>query len=260
MRGLLTGLAALAGLVGSTSAMAAPPTDPLGSPLWDMHAERLFGKDKVVFDPAVHVDVPVIAENQHVFPMTLDARALGTVKRIIVLVDLDPLPLPVDFTPGEAAPWLSLRIKLDQRTPVRVAAQTPDGTWHVAGVWVDAAGGGCSAPPVSRAKGDWAQHLGEVRGAVYRSAQATRIRFAVRHPMDTGLVENIPAYNIETIRIMAGKQELSHMAVTGSVSEDPAFTMLLPAGEARPLTIAMHDSNGRDFDGILNPAEPEKHP
>lgn len=249
MRGWKTGPALIALLAGV--AHAAPPPDPLHSPMWDMQAERLFGHDTILFDPRVRMSVPMLAENQHVFPITLDARALPHVRRIVVLVDLDPIPVPIDFAPGKAAPWLALRIKLDQRTPVRVAAQTDDGVWHVTGVWVDAAGGGCSAPPASRARGDWAEHLGEVRGAVWHTPEATRLRFSVRHPMDTGLVDNIPAYNLETVRITAGDDDIARLTVSGSVSEDPAFTLLLPAGEMRPIAIAMRDSNGREFSGRL---------
>ena len=153
-------------MAAATPAIAALPADPLNSPMWTMQAARIFGLDPVVFDDAVKITLPMIAENQHVFPLTLDARALGKVQRIVVFEDLNPIPVSVDFMPQGAAPWLSLRIKLDQRTPVRVAALDAQGRWHVSGGWVDAAGGGCSAPPVSRARGDWADHLGELRGAL----------------------------------------------------------------------------------------------
>lgn len=232
------------------AASAALPTahDPLQSPLWDMHAARLFADAPVVFDDAVRVDLPMIAENQHVFPVTVDARALAGVTRIVVLIDLNPIPVAVDFAPGLAAPWLALRIKLDQRTPVRAAVLAADGRWHVSGHWVDAAGGGCSAPPVSRARGDWADHLGELRGAAFTSAEGTRLRFTVRHPMDTGLVENIPAYHIETVRVRAQGQDLATLKVWAAVAEDPAFTLLLP-GQAGPFALNLRDTSGREFAG-----------
>lgn len=222
--------------------------DPLQSPLWEMHAARLFADAPVVFDDAVRVDLPVIAENQHVFPVTVDARSLLGVTRIVVLIDLNPIPVAVDFSPGVAAPWLALRIKLDQRTPVRAAVLAADGRWHVSGHWVDAAGGGCSAPPVSRARGDWADHLGELRGAAFATADGTRLRFAVRHPMDTGLVENIPAYHVETVAIRADGQDLAALKVWAAVAEDPAFTLLLP-GKTGPFTLLLRDTSGREFTG-----------
>lgn len=233
------------------------PADPLGSPLWAMHAARFFADAPVVFDPAVRVVMPQIAENQHVFPITVDARGVAGARRIVVLADLNPIPVAVDFTPGETAPWLALRIKLDQRTPVRAAVFGGDGRWHVGGQWIDAAGGGCSAPPVSRARGDWADHLGELRGALYAAPDGMRLRFAVRHPMDTGLVENVPAYNIEAVSLRRAGRELARLAVWGSVAEDPAFTFLLgpvPAGGAEPVTVLARDTAGREFTGRIMPA------
>ncbi|SMC39196.1 quinoprotein dehydrogenase-associated SoxYZ-like carrier [Novosphingobium sp. B1] len=223
--------------------------DPLGSPMWEHHGAGLFGKDPVSFDPRVIVRIPQIAENQRVFPVTIDARALPQVKRIVLLIDLNPIPIAIDYVPTGAEPFIATRIKLDQRTPVRAVVQTMDGSWHVAGSWVDAAGGGCSAPPVSRVKGDWAEHLGEVRGqAWHESAGETRLRMTFRHPMDTGLVENIPPYNIEHLTLHdATGQSLGKMEVFGSVAEDPAFTVLVKT--AGPVSFEARDSAGLRFAG-----------
>ncbi|MFN3457986.1 MAG: quinoprotein dehydrogenase-associated SoxYZ-like carrier [Novosphingobium sp.] len=235
-------------MLGSAPALAAP-ADPLHSPMWEHHAARLFSKDPVVFDQRVAVRIPVIAENQRVFPVTVDARALPNVRRIVLFADLNPIPVAVDYTPTEAEPFLATRIKLDQRTPVRAAVQTKDGTWHVGGSWIDAAGGGCSAPPVSRVKGDWADHLGEVRARQWpEKAGETRLRMTLRHPMDTGLVENIPAYNIErlTIHDSTGKS-LGDIQIFGSVAEDPAFTVVVKA--TGTISFEARDTAGLRFPG-----------
>ncbi len=230
------------------------PADPLGSPMWAYHAARLLSDAPVVFDPRVRLILPTIAENQHQFPVTVDARSIPGVQRILVYADLNPLTLAVDYRPLHAEPFLSLRIKLDQRTPVRAAVLAADGKWHVGSAWVDAAGGGCSAPPVGRVKGDWAQHLGEIRGAAWRDGTATRLRFTVRHPMDTGLVENIAAYNLETMHVRgADGVDLARMEIHGSVSEDPAFTLLLHPIKDGPLAIALRDSDGREFTATIGP-------
>lgn len=242
-----------AGLFGiAASAAAELPRDPLGSPMWAYHAKRLFGTDPVVFDDAVSVTIPEIAENQRVFPVTIDARKLANVKRIVLFGDLNPIPVAIDYRPVQAAAYVATRMKLDQRTPVRAAVQTADGTWHVAGAWIDAAGGGCSAPPVSRVKGDWADHLGEVRGGAWREADGTRVRMTIRHPMDTGLVENIAAYNIDHVTLSDGAGTvLGEMAVYGSVAEDPAFTFMVPAQAAAggSFALAARDTNGLAFAG-----------
>lgn len=247
-------MALIAALAAPASALAAPlPADPLGSPMWEFHAARLFGSAPVVFDPRVAVHMPEIAENQRVFPVTVDARALPDVTRIVLFADLNPIPVAVDYTPSAAAAYLSTRIKLDQRTPVRAAVLTADGTWHIGGGWIDAAGGGCSAPPVSRVKGDWADHLGEARAAAWHEPDGqTRLRMTFRHPMDTGLVENIAAYNIERLVVRdAGGRTLGQMQVNGSVAEDPAFTVLVATGG--PVSFAATDSAGLTFAGTATP-------
>ncbi len=221
--------------------------------MWDYHASKIFEGAPAVFDDRVKVELPMLAENQHVMPVTVDARALEDVKRIVLFADLNPIPIAVEYSPLEAQAFLATRIKLDQRTPVRAAVLTGDGVWHVAGGWVDAAGGGCSAPPVSRVRGDWADHLGEMRGAAWRDGAATRMRVSFRHPMDTGLVETIPAYNIEKLVVSdAGGNDLAQMVIHGSVSEDPTFTVMVQPVASGALMVSARDTSGLEFDGRLS--------
>ncbi|WP_338465649.1 quinoprotein dehydrogenase-associated SoxYZ-like carrier [Novosphingobium sp. ZN18A2] len=245
-------LAFLCTIAPGLATAAGYPADPLKSPMWDMHAKRLFGGAPVVFDKALKMEMPVLAEDQHVFPVAVDATALKDVRRIVIFADLNPIPVALDYTPVRAAAYVATRIKLDQRTPVRAAVLTADGTWHVAGNWVDAAGGGCSAPPRGRVKGDWAEHLGEMRGEAWQEGGHVRLRFTVRHPMDTGLVENVPAYNLDamTVRDAAGTV-LGRMVLYGALSEDPAFTLAVDPSRPGPISISLHDTNGREFEGNL---------
>jgi hypothetical protein len=109
--------------------------------MWENHAAWLFGTAPVRFDDMVTLLMPEVTENQHVFPITVDARAVPGVQRIVVLMDLNPLPLAIDHAPQGGRGYVALRVKLDQRTPVRAAALDGQGLWHVAGRWIDAAGG-----------------------------------------------------------------------------------------------------------------------
>ena len=228
---------------------AALPADPLGSPMWADHARVLFADAPVEFDRRVVVDMPMLAENQRVFPVAIDASALPDVKRIVLLADLNPIPVAIDYAPTGAAPVVSVRIKLDQRTPVRAAVLTGDGRWHVNGAWIDAAGGGCSAPPVSRVRGDWAEHLGEVRARAVPVGDEARLRVAIRHPMDTGLVGNTPLYHVEELTVSRGETRLASMKLWAAVAEDPAFGLIVPAAAGDTLTIRGRDTNGREIEG-----------
>lgn len=248
---LLIGIALLA----ATGVSAAPPADPLHSPNWNGLAKTFFGDAPVRFDDRVRVVFPEIAEDQHEFPVEVDARAIPGVKRVLIFADLNPIPLAIDFAPAQAAPFIATRIKLDQRTPVRGAAQLADGSWLVSGGWIDAAGGGCSAPPVSRVRGDWAQHLGEVRGTAVTNPQGTRVHLAFRHPMDTGFVANIATYNLETVILKgAGGADYGTVSLEASVGEDPALTLIVPAGPGDGLVMTGRDTNGIDYGARLTVA------
>ncbi|MCT2398757.1 quinoprotein dehydrogenase-associated SoxYZ-like carrier [Novosphingobium mangrovi (ex Huang et al. 2023)] len=247
-------LAAIAALPASASAQALP-ADPLDSPMWQYHAERLFAGMPVSFDERVKIEMPIIAENQHAFPVAIDARALPGARRIVLFADLNPIPVALDYRPLAAEPFIATRIKLDQATPVRAAVQLEDGSWHLAGKWIDASGGGCSAPPVSRVRGDWAEHLGEIRGSGWHEGSETRLRISFRHPMDTGLVENIPAYNIDNVTVSrADGTPLARMHVFGSVAEDPAFTVIVDDPARTAFSVSARDTGGLEFSGSLAPA------
>lgn len=235
-------------------ALAAPlPADPLDSPFFETVVQLVLGEDaRVSFDDRVKVSFPAIAENQREFPVAVDARAVPGVQRIVIFADLNPIQKAIEFRPVAAEPWVATRIKLDQRTPVRAAVQVADGTWLVSGGWIDAAGGGCSAPPVGRVKGDWAQHLGQARGRVWQQGGETRLMLAFRHPMDTGFVDNIPAYHLETLTLTgAGGRLLAEVEMQASVGEDPVITLLPHARPAEPIAFAARDTGGVESNGVL---------
>ncbi|AOF98523.1 quinoprotein dehydrogenase-associated SoxYZ-like carrier [Sphingobium sp. RAC03] len=243
-------------LICGKPAAAKVPADPLQSPVWKAIGETFFGDDPVRFDPRVRVMMPQIAENQRSFPVSVDARGILGVKRILIVADLNPIPLAVDYELADAAPYLTTNIKLDQRTPVRGAVQLEDGSWLVGGAWVDAAGGGCSMPPLSRARGDWSQHLGEIRGGAWRTSSGARVRLVMRHPMDTGFVANIPTYHIESLLLTdADGAKFGRIAIEASVAEDPEITVIVGSSRSTRLVVTGRDTNGIEYDAIVPVSE-----
>lgn len=235
-------------LLGCLPAKADPPPDPLKSPMWKDMARQLLADAPVEFDDRVKVIVPTVVENQAQVPVTADARALGTVLKLVVFADLNPLQHVLTLTPTNAAPYISFRMKVEQATPIRAAAMTPDGIWHVGGVFLEAAGGGCSAPATVRKDADWSVTVGQAQGRMWRGVDGlTRARFRVRHPMDTGLAkDNTPAYFIERLDMRAQSgAPLATLEMLEPVSEDPTLTLLLrlPANDAN-LDIEGRDNNG----------------
>ncbi|MEE4154226.1 MAG: quinoprotein dehydrogenase-associated SoxYZ-like carrier [Erythrobacter sp.] len=249
LKGIVFALALLAPAPALAGSM---PVDELNSPMWEAHAERLFSGAPVVFDHRVKVLLPLLVENQHALPVTVDARELGAVEKIVIFADYNPIPIALELEPLKARAYIATRIKIDQGTPVRAAVRTKDGTWRIGGAWVDASGGGCSAPPSSRVRGDWTTLFGQMRGAAWQDAGGTRMRVSIRHPMDTGLVENIAAYNLEELVVAdASGIPLARLKIHGSVSEDPSFTLMVdPAGDGA-LAIRARDTDGVQFVGTI---------
>lgn len=223
------------------------PGDPLNSPNLPVVLHLVLPEGaKVRFDDRVKVDFPAIAENQRQFPVQVDARAVPGVKRIIIFADLNPIQKAVEFTPHDAEAFIAIRIKLDQRTPVRAAVEVADGTWLLAGDWIDAAGGGCSAPPVSPVKGDWAQALMQLRGRIFAgpALAAPRLALTVRHPMDTGFVGNVPSYWLERVQVEAGARLLGELVLAASVAEDPAIMLMPRLRDGESVAVTGRDSGG----------------
>ncbi|WP_439546068.1 quinoprotein dehydrogenase-associated SoxYZ-like carrier [Sandarakinorhabdus sp.] len=243
----------------ASSGLAGVPGDPLQSPFLPVVLQLVLPEGaKIRFDDRVKVSFPMIAEDQRQFPVQVDARGIPGAQRIIVFADLNPIQMAVDFTPRDAEPFIALRIKLDQRTPVRAAVQIADGSWLIAGNWIDAAGGGCSAPPASRIKGDWAHNLMQLRGRMWTTAAdagpggaaaagTTRLALHVRHPMDTGFVDNISSYWLETLRVTANGRPIADLTLAASVAEDPAIMLMPRLRGDDQVNVAARDSGGLEM-------------
>jgi sulfur-oxidizing protein SoxY len=247
---LIGGLCALAAAAGGARAEAG--NDPLGSPVWSaLSAKYLTGGGVIVHDARIKVVVPSVVEDQAQVPVTADARGVPNVVSLVVLADLNPIQHVLTLTPTKAEPYISFRLKVEQGTPVRAAALTSDGVWHVGSTFLEAAGGGCSAPAMARKDTDWSSTVGNTQGRVWRDVDGTaRLRIRVRHPMDTGLAkDNTPAFHIERIEMKdTSGHGLATLDVFEPVGEDPTMTLLLrlPASEGA-LDLQARDNNGGLF-------------
>jgi len=226
----------------------AAATDPLanGARWEDMRREFLPADAAVVFDARVKVIAPISAENALNVPVTVDATALAQVEDVIVFADNNPIVRILRFQPDGALPVLGFRVKLQQSTPVRAAARTADGVWHVAGAWVNTTGGGCTLPSTGSASPAWQKQLNAVSSRVWpRQDGGERIRLRVVHPEDTGLAAGIPAFYIEALQL-ADSDGRSLLRIQGfePIAENPVFTVDLPAPRRGGYRVSGHDNNG----------------
>lgn len=142
------------------------PKDPFRSPMWETMRDIVFDGQDVVFDERVTVLAPASAEDSTRVPVAVRVEGLQDVEEIIIFVDLNPFPQALHMHLDNAKPYVETRIRLNEASPIRAAAKTPDAVWHVSGTYVDAAGGGCTAPRSTQVGPGWEDHLNEVQARV----------------------------------------------------------------------------------------------
>lgn len=226
-------------------------TDPLDSPLWSAMRAHYLPGGEVQFDSRVQVMLPAVAENALEVPVEIHAPLEG-VQEIVVIADLNPIPEILRYFPEEAKPQLAFRFKVEQSTPVRAAARTADGVWHVGGAWLGAAGGGCTAPSMGTGSGLWHDHLNEVNARLWPRADGEHLKLRVTHPMDTGLAAGIPSFHIDTLKLQdAEGHELARLVTFEPVSENPVLDFELE--NKGPVHVTGVDTNGNKIDGRVAP-------
>lgn len=238
----------------SASVWAAPGNDPFPSLSWpELAREYLGNKAQWVFDDQVQVTVPEMAVDAMNVPVKVDASKLGQVKRVVVVVEHNPIRRVLAFEPGLARPVLSFRFKLEQSSQVRAAALDAQGLWHVGSGWVESSGGGCTLPGATRSDGSWSSHLGQVDARLGASADnESRLKVRIMHPMDTGLVSGIPAFHIEEL-ILTDNEQRHYMKLElyEPVSENPVFSFDLPDLPRSRLLLTGHDNDGNRIEKII---------
>ena len=238
----------------SAGLQANSQTDPLNSVMWDYNRQIFLGNNaEYVFDDRIKVGVPQFAEDPTQVPVDIDATALtGEIVRIVSWADMNPIQHIFTYYPHpDVLPKVSMRIKVQQATPVRAAVLTKDGVWHIGSSWLEAAGGGCTTPSVGNADPYWESHLGETKSRVFKGAQSSRYKFRVIHPMDTGLVGSIPEFFIQQVELRdESGRALARMELSPPVSENPVITFDLRTTDAKH-HLWLRDNNGNEFEKAL---------
>ncbi len=230
-------------LLSSTSWAASSPTDPLNSPQWSTMHSRFLNNEPLVFDDTVKIQAPAQAEDSLNVPIAFQVTGLETVQEVVVTADLNPLPQVLRFRPKALKANLAFRMKLQQGSPIHIAAKDAQGTWHVSGVWVEAAGGGCTMPSVGTASGDWSKTLGQVAANVWQHPTGNRLRIRIMHPMDTGLASGIPTFHLENLNVLDTQGKvLAELDLFEPISENPMLSF--DVAQQNQFRLEGRDNNG----------------
>jgi sulfur-oxidizing protein SoxY len=259
------GLLIAGGLAQSQAQAQTTEGDPYGSFQWPDLKREFLGSGTVVFDERVKVQGPAFAEDPMNVPITVSADGLAEVEVITVIVDRNPIRKVLEYFPLDSLPRVSFRFKLEQASPVRVAVKTRDGVWHVGGVFIDSAGGGCTAAGATLRDASWTKSLGDVSAKVFAQSvpaagsntgskllTGTRLRLRVMHPMDTGLVGGIPAFYVNKLSLQeASGRELMRLNTFEPISENPVFSFDFPGAPKGQLQLVGTDNNGNRIRGLI---------
>jgi len=254
--GALAGGWAAPGLAAGAAPDERSGGDPLGSLQWPTLRAQYLGADAPVrFTDDVLVRTPAFADDALNVPLQIDARPLAArgpaLRRILVVVDRNPVREVLQFEPLRALPVLAFRLRLEQASPVRAMAQTEDGAWHVGGAMAQAPGGGCTVSGATRIDGSWRATLNQVQARIFPNVLqgSRRLRVNVMHPMDTGLVAGIPAFYIEQLQLLdAAGEAWWRLQLHEPVSENPFLTFELPLVGPERFRLTGQDNNGNRID------------
>ena len=149
-------------------------SDPLGSPQWPAVWRDVLGGGRVVFDPRVKVSGPCLRRRRHARADRLRCRRARRGAAYRGGGRPQPDPQGAGVRAGPAARGAHLPLRQEQASPVRVAVRDGDGVWHVGGILVNAAGGGCTVPGDTRRDGSWEATLNRVEARVFPAARPAR--------------------------------------------------------------------------------------
>ena len=209
----------------------------------------------------IELRVPLRAEDAGVVPVSINAHISQTPERYIekmyVFVDKNPKPLAGTFylTPDMGRADLSMRLRINEFTHVRVVAETNDGELHMDEGYTRASGG-CSEPPQFLKLKEARARIGQMKFRSRASDDDKAValgQLIVSHPNVTGLQLNqrtrayVPAEYVTKIVISFNGAHIMTAETDISISEDPSFRFFFKPHTGGTISAEMTDSKGRNF-------------
>jgi sulfur-oxidizing protein SoxY len=225
-------IALAAALLGASPALA-------GS-AWDDIRATAFGTRNI--EDGRHLiafQAPYRAEDQRAVPISAETAFKDgrKIKSVTFIVDENPMPVAAAFRFADKRDRaaLSIDIRLDHASPVRVVVEASDGALYMIEKFVKASGSGvCAAPPagdpVVAAATMGQMKLTDLTGPD-SAAGATRFhrsaQLDIRHPQLTGMQMNqitmlyTPLRFVSTVEVRQGDETIFELESSMTLSENP---------------------------------------
>jgi len=255
----LAAIAAALCLIGADCALAGPA--------WDDIRPAAFG-DRAIQDggEVFTFKAPYRAEDQRAMPLTVEAafRDGRKVKSVTFVVDENPMPVAAAFRFADDRDRtnLTVNVRLDRASPVRVIVEASDGALYMVEKFVKASGlGVCAAPPIGDER-EIARTMGQMQVTDLtgsdKAAGATRFRrnasLDIRHPQNTGMQMNqitllyIPHRYITAIEVRQGDAKLFDLEGSMTLSENPHLAFDYQVNGAGQLHVTVKDTSNATWE------------
>ncbi len=244
----------------SSSIVMAIEDDP--DALWESSFKTHFFGDREIETkkPLVELKAPKRAANPALVPITIKSK-IGQqperyVKTIYLIIDKNPKPLAgkFSFTQESGQADLSMRIRINEYSKVRVIAELNDGSLSMASRFVKASGG-CAAPVGSDIDKAMAR-LGKIKlfpRGENAPGEPLFTQFMVSHPNITGLQMDqltrmyAPEHYVTKVDVSFNGKPVMSAETDISISENPSIGFYFVPSESGELKVMVKDSKGLTF-------------
>jgi sulfur-oxidizing protein SoxY len=209
----------------------------------------------------VVLDAPRRAEDAAVVPIGMHVNFSPDDKRTLqsltLVIDENPAPVAGTFAigPRSGLTSISVRVRVDSYSYVRLVAELSDGKLYGVKTFVKASGG-CSAPAASNADATKSA-LGQMKFRTFRSETSPmpEAQIMLRHPQNSGLQmdqltrQYVPPFFIDNLKIWQGNELMVTMDGGIAISEDPNIRFNYKPNGAADFRVEAVDTDKHIFKG-----------
>ena len=226
--------------------------------LWRTLAYGYFGERPIVEgDGGIRLEAPSRAEDDAMVPVSISTVLKEPVKRIYLVVDVNPIPMGGVFTVSEnrSIETISTRVRVNGFTYVRAVAETVSGKLYMDKRMVKSRGAACAAPPITDPEQAKA-NLGKMRFKQMSARggdELDAILLHINHPNATGLQKDqvsllyIPEHYVKEILVTFNDELILKAETSYTISENPTFRFNFMPQEEGELKAQMTDTKGNVF-------------
>ena len=205
---------------------------------WNQVLQQQFFAGKTILDGKgiIQLTTPKRAEDPALVPIKVTANIAQTtekyIKRIILLIDQNPVPLigEFEFTPASGKADIAMRVRVNTYSYIRAIAEMNNGDLFMVKKFVKASGG-CSAP-IGADYDAAMQRLGKMKFRLdddIKDGKPTMAQLLISHPNITGMqMDQVTrfkrrAHFIKQIKVTFNEQPILTAKTDIAISTDPNF-------------------------------------